>query len=104
MSIYKFTFNIAGDSKAEPWTISKTVDAQTLEEAVVKSWDGYQASINRIIKTPHESMVAFEPQINPTLFSLTGSCDGIPLDETPMLNAFYKERIRKFQEMKVKWR
>ena len=102
MSTYNFIFEVAGDQKADYWSIIKTVEADSLEDAIEKSWDSYKASINRIIKTPHEALVVFEPTINP-LFSLTGTCDNIPLDETSMLNAFFKKRLKEYHNMHPYW-
>jgi len=102
MNTYKFVFKVAGDAIAEPWSIHKTVIADSLDDAAEKTWKCYTESINRITRYPHEALVAFEPQINP-LFSLNGSCNDIPLSETTMLNVFFKKRIEKYKNNKPHW-
>lgn len=103
MSIYSFVFEVEGDAHARHWSLIKTIDADSLEQAVELTWeDGYKLALNRIWKTPVECAIFFEPRPN-RIFKITARCGEEPLSEDLVLEAFFRKRVEEFRLLMPNW-
>ena len=102
MSTYQFSFVVDGDFDDEYWEETNTVVSDSLEGAVEESYPCYVRSMGRITRFPMESVVEFTPKMS-KYFSISGTCDGDPMAERILREAFYAHRIREFQFRKPHW-
>jgi hypothetical protein len=100
--IFTILFFVEGDEVAGDLKISQKLECETIDELVDRTWGEYKTAIRYIYKRL-EADIRCQPRPHES-FSISAWCDDVEMDEDEVLEAFFKKRMKEFDENHPYWK